>query len=81
MIKNEELEQYLKQSPEVLHAAVSGDGYHYQLLLVSDLFVDKSRIERQKWVYAKLKEHITTGSLHALTMKTLTKDEWEKDRG
>ena len=29
----------------------------------------------------ELKNYITTGQLHALTMKTWTKDEWEKERG
>jgi len=32
--------------------------------------------------YAKVSgDGITTGSLHALTMKTFTKSEWEKERG
>ncbi|WP_028388469.1 BolA family protein [Legionella fairfieldensis] len=81
MISNEELEQHLVESGEVEFVQVKGDGYHYQLTIVSDIFLGKSKVARQQWVYAKLKNFITTGSLHALSMKTWTKEEWEKNHG
>ncbi|MBA2656379.1 MAG: BolA/IbaG family iron-sulfur metabolism protein [Tatlockia sp.] len=81
MISNEELESQLGKMDEVEFVQVSGDGYHYQLTIVSDTFQGKSRVARQQWVYAKLKDYITSGSLHALTMKTLTKEEWGKSNG
>jgi acid stress-induced BolA-like protein IbaG/YrbA len=81
MINNQELEQKVKQCKDVIHVEVTGDSYHYQLLVVSDLFKDKTRILREKWVYALLKDDISAGHLHALTMKTMTKDEWETGRG
>jgi len=81
MISNEQLQQQLRQNPDVLEAIVTGDGYHYQLILVSDAFEGKSKIARQQWVYALLNEMITSGKIHALSMKTWTKTEWEKERG
>ncbi|MBA3537298.1 MAG: BolA/IbaG family iron-sulfur metabolism protein [Tatlockia sp.] len=81
MISNEELERKLSESDEVEFVEVSGDGYHYQLTIVSNAFQGKSKVARQQWVYAKLKDYITSGSLHALSMKTLTKDEWGKNHG
>lgn len=81
MISNEELEKHLETSEDVEFVKVTGDGYHYQLVIVSDCFVGKSAVARQQWVYSKLKDYITTGSLHALTMKTWTKEEWENKRG
>ena len=81
MISNEQLEQQLKQCPGVEYVAVSGDGYHYQITLVSDNFVGKPKVARQQWVYAQLQHYITAGSLHALSMKTWTLEEWEKNRG
>ncbi|WED43905.1 BolA family protein [Legionella cardiaca] len=81
MINNEVLEQRLVETGEVDFVRVEGDGYHYQLTVVSDSFLGKTKVARQQWVYAKLKDYITTGSLHAITMKTLTKEEWEKNRG
>nr|HAT8713424.1 BolA/IbaG family iron-sulfur metabolism protein [Legionella jordanis] len=81
MISNKELENCLLETGEVEYVRVEGDGYHYQLTIVSNAFQGKTKVARQQWVYAKLKEYITTGSLHALSMKTLTKEEWENDHG
>jgi len=81
MISNEELEQQLNALDEVVKATVEGDGYHYQLTVISDVFKGMSRVARQQWVYAQLKDYITTGSLHAVSMKTLTEEEWRKQHG
>lgn len=82
MISNETLEQHLLQNPEIEYVKVTGDGYHYQLVVVSGVFLGKTTVARQQWIYSKLKDFITTGSLHALSMKTWTKEEWEeKKRG
>ena len=81
MISNEELERDLLATGHIDHVQVEGDGYHYHLTLVSDVFVGKSRVARQQWVYACLNDHITSGRLHAINMKTWTKEEWEKQRG
>ncbi|KTD39258.1 BolA like protein [Legionella nautarum] len=81
MISNEELERRLVETGEIEYVKVGGDGYHYQLTVVSNAFQGKSKVARQQWVYAKLKDYITSGSLHALSMQTLTKEEWEKNHG
>ena len=81
MLSNEELEQRLRLVADVDYVKVQGDGYHYNLIIVSDLFINKSNLARQRWVYAHLKDDMTTGRLHALSMKTWTKDEWEKQSG
>ena len=59
-------------------ATVSGDGYHYEAIVVGDCFDGKSMVQQQKMVYATLNEHITSGALHALTIKTYTPAQWEK---
>jgi acid stress-induced BolA-like protein IbaG/YrbA len=81
MLSNEQLEHRLRSVDGVEYAQVTGDGYHYQLTIVSDVFTGKSKVARQQWVYAQLKDDITTGSLHALSMKTWTKKEWEQQHG
>lgn len=81
MLSNEEIEQKFKKNDGVFYVKVEGDGYQYQLTIVSDLFLGKSKVARQQWVYAELKEYITTGRLHAISMKTWTEEEWGKQRG
>jgi acid stress-induced BolA-like protein IbaG/YrbA len=81
MLSNEQIENHLRVMEGVEYVQVTGDGYHYHLVIVSDVFSDKSKLARQQWVYAQIKDYITTGSLHALSMKTWTKNEWETQIG
>lgn len=80
MVSLEAIEQCFK-GPDIHTVKASGDGYHYELYVVSDRFVGQSRVARQQWVYAQLGDFITSGELHALTMKTYTKAEWEQQHG
>ena len=54
---------------------------HYKVLIVSSVFVGKSRLDRQRVVNDLLKQEFESG-LHALTQKTLTPEEWalQKDQ-
>lgn len=38
MLKNEEIEQQFKAIDDVFYVKVDGDGYHYQITIVSDIF-------------------------------------------
>ena len=64
---------------EGLH--VEGDGEHFEAILVSELFVGKSRVARQQLVNALLKPYFDSGELHSLQMQTMTPDEWRSARG
>ena len=81
MVSVEEIEQCLMVLDDVSLVRATGDGKHYQLIVVSDRFAGQAAVVRQQWVYAQLKDYITTGRLHALTMKTWTTAEWEKQHG
>lgn len=81
MVSNKQIEDLLLSSNDVKHAEVSGDGYHYKLIIVSDAFVNMPKVARQRWVYTLLNKQIISGSLHALSMQTYTIDEWEKKLG
>ena len=47
---------------------------------VADAFAGKNPLQRHRAVYAALGDELKAG-LHALTMKTLTPDEWEAAGG
>ncbi len=63
------------------HLNVEGDGHHFEAVIVSAEFVGKSRVQRQQLVNAVLRAHFDSGELHALSMKTLTPEEWSAQRG
>ncbi len=54
---------------------VVGDGQHFEALIVACAFAGKSRVQRHQLVYAALGERMRE-QIHALSMKTLTPDEW-----
>lgn len=59
---------------------VTGDGRHFDAVVVSDEFNEKSRIERHRLVYAALGDKMKE-QVHALSMKLYTITEWEKING
>jgi len=62
------------------HLEVIGDGQHFQALIVSPAFAGKSRVQRHQLVYAALGDRMRE-EIHALSMQTLTPDEWRKTTG
>lgn len=57
---------------------VEGDGAHFEAIVVSDLFANKSRLQKQQLVYDTVRKYLMDGSLHALSIKTFTNEEWNK---
>lgn len=51
---------------------VGGDGYHVDVLVVSDTFAGLRPVQRQQRVYAALSETIRSGALHAVNISART---------
>ena len=62
------------------HNVPKGSETHWNAIIVSDQFRDKSLIERHRAVYDALGDELREG-IHALTMKTLTPEEWQAAGG
>ena len=58
------------------HLEVVGDGQHFQALIVSRQFAGRSRVQRHQLVYAALGSRMRE-EIHALSMRTLTPEEWQ----
>jgi acid stress-induced BolA-like protein IbaG/YrbA len=57
---------------------VEGSDSKYEVQIVSDVFDNKSTIQRHKIIYALLDSYIKTGEIHALTIKATTLSESKK---
>ena len=57
---------------------VEGGESKYTVQVISDIFKDKTIIDRHKIIYAALDSYIKSGEIHALTIKSLTIDESNK---
>ena len=55
---------------------VQGDGRHWFATIVSGSFAGMRLIARHQMVYAALGERLQNDEVHALSMKTLTPEEW-----
>jgi BolA protein len=62
------------------HLGAQGGGGHFRVLVVSPRFEGLSAVAAQRLVYSALGDFMTT-DVHALEMRTLTPDAWQRLRG
>ena len=67
-----EIKNMIEAGLECQSVAVTGDGYHFEAVVVSDAFEGKRPVARQQLVYATVQAEISSGELHALSLKTKT---------
>ena len=72
------LKQIIAAGLPCQHLEVEGDGRHWFAVIVSTEFEGKRPIARHQRVYAALGDRLATEEVHALSMKTFTPAEWEK---
>ena len=74
MVEPRSIEASIRAGLAVTHLEVSGDGAHFEALVVSPAFVGLARVRRHQLVYAALGDRMRE-EIHALSMKTLTPEE------
>ncbi|AWS50570.1 MULTISPECIES: BolA family iron metabolism protein IbaG [Providencia] len=75
-----EIKQVLMEKLSLNEAIVTGDGSHFQVIAVGDMFDGMSRVKQQQAIYAPLMEYIADNRIHALSIKAYTPAQWERDR-
>jgi acid stress-induced BolA-like protein IbaG/YrbA len=74
----DEIQHLLAEQFTNAHIEVSLDGGHVNITVVSSAFVGLSPVKKQQLVYAVLAQHIASGAIHAVNMKTYTPAERQK---
>lgn len=72
----DEVKQILESSLDGCTAYTAGEGCDFQVTVVGEVFQGLSPVKKQQLVYQCLSEHITNGTIHALTIKAYTPDQW-----
>jgi acid stress-induced BolA-like protein IbaG/YrbA len=54
---------------------VTGDGTHFEAVIISDAFAGRNSLARHRMVYTVLGDAMQS-AIHALSMRTYTKAEW-----
>jgi acid stress-induced BolA-like protein IbaG/YrbA len=81
MVTPESIRHSLEAGLDCRHVEVSGDGQHFEALIVSPAFAGLSRVRQHQLVYAALGDRMRE-EIHALSMRTLTPEQWaEMPRG
>lgn len=75
-----EIKDVLMNALALQEVHVTGEGSHFQVIAVGELFADMNRVKKQQAVYAPLMEYIADNRIHALSIKAYTPQEWQRDR-
>lgn len=70
------IRQCIEQGLQCDHVEVGGDGRHFEAVIVSAQFRGLNRVRQHQLVYSALGERMRE-EIHALSMKTLTPEEWK----
>jgi acid stress-induced BolA-like protein IbaG/YrbA len=75
MVEPASIERSIRSGIACTHVEVSGDGAHFQAVIVSPEFAGLSRVRQHQLVYGALGERMRE-EIHALSMQTFSPDEW-----
>ncbi|MBU1296564.1 cell division protein BolA [Marinomonas sp. UCMA 3892] len=73
-----EVKALLESSIRNCEVVAEGEGCNFQVVVVTSEFEGLSTVKRQQLVYSHLQEAISSGAIHAVTMKTYTPEQISK---
>ncbi|GAC15821.1 BolA family protein [Aliiglaciecola lipolytica] len=77
---NQQIAALLKEQLDLVEVHVTSEGSHFKIIAVSDKFESMSRVKKQQFIYGPLKEQIADGSMHAISIKTFSEKQWQRER-
>lgn len=80
MTTPEQIQRYISQGLECVHVEVTGDGHHFEAIIVAEAFRGRPRVQQHRLVYEALGDRMKE-EIHALSLKTMTPDEWQGSAG
>ena len=72
MLETDEIKTRIEAGIPGADVNVTGDGYKYEAQVISEQFEGLSTMKQHQMVYATVNDLITSGALHALSLKTST---------
>ena len=77
MVTPEQVKHYIEAGLPCDHLEVTGDGQHFEAIIVSPEFHGKNMVQQHQRVYQALGDRMHA-EIHALSMKTFTPEDWAK---
>ena len=75
------VEELIRSGLPGAQVQVTGDGSHFDAVVVSPTFEGQTPIKRQRLVMDTVRNQIASGELHALSIKTFTPEQWTAQTG
>ncbi len=72
-----EVKELVEQQLEGCEVITAGEGCDFQVTVVGDVFAGLSPVKRQQLVYGCLTDQIANGTIHALTIRAYTPEQWQ----
>ena len=72
----DEIRELIESGLDCAHVEVTGDGRHFDAVVVSEAFAGKPMIGRHRLVYKTLGARFENDVLHALALRTYTPEQW-----
>jgi acid stress-induced BolA-like protein IbaG/YrbA len=75
-----DIEKLLNDALTLEELHVKFDGSQCTIIAVADFLGELSRVKKQQTIYAPLAQLINQGIIHAVTIKTFTKSDWQREK-
>ena len=79
-MENSDIEKLINDAVELDELHVKFDGSQCKVIAIADFLGDLSRVKKQQTIYSPLSEAIKEGAIHAVTIKTFTTTEWQREK-
>ncbi len=75
-----DIEKLINNAIQLDELHVKFDGSQCKIIAVANFFGELSRVKKQQVISAPLAEVINGGAIHAITIKTFTTEQWQRDK-
>lgn len=76
----EYIKQLIEQGLQGAQASVSGDGQHFEAIVIATAFAGKTMVQQHQLVYQALGDKMKQ-EIHALSLRTYTPEQWSARQG
>ncbi|MCC5852101.1 MAG: BolA/IbaG family iron-sulfur metabolism protein [Alkalimonas sp.] len=76
----QQIEQLLQEQLQLSEVEVKAEGSHYSVRAVGECFANVSRVRQQQMIYGPLMAAIQDGSIHAVSIRTFTPEQWRREK-
>jgi acid stress-induced BolA-like protein IbaG/YrbA len=75
-----DIEKLLNEALTLDELHVKFDGSQCTIIAVADFLAELSRVKKQQTVLAPLAQVIKEGTIHAVTVKTFSTSDWQREK-